>query len=430
MLESPPFAEQVAHQAFNAASPSIQSYDFRHKEYHVVLLDTPGFDDANKPDIILLEEFVEYLRKISRQGLRLSGIIYFHRINNNRMYGSAQKNLQLLTKICGDKFLRHVHLCTTMWSHIDKEIGDSREEQLKSEFWKDLIDKGAMVERFDGSHESAIAIIDNLLRRASADDTILGIQLESINEQKPLSETEAGRVVLEELQSTLQKYHHSLEEVDQQKGELEKNGYWPNSPERIELGNEREEILEKMEVLRGLEQRFLSNGAIDNLVMEEAEKLNNFSLASSESLSGFPHLPNDSPGINGNPDRLLPHPSFPRSKAAPLNQPPRPRPNQYPGSDIASGQQNEYGPLFGGPNQLGFSQSDYLQFQDRLNETSNPMQNLSIGTEQNQIISSTRSPFPPTRGQNNQPLKPPRHNSSKPFGQYSPSIYEERDFSR
>jgi hypothetical protein len=401
---------------FNAASPSIQAYTFRRKEYHILLLDTPGFDDANKPDIILLEEFVEYLRKISRRGLRLSGIIYFHRINNNRMYGSAQKNLQLLTKICGDQFLRHVHLCTTMWSHIDKEVGDSREEQLKSEFWKDLIDNGAMVERFDGSHESAIAIIDNSLRRASADNTILGIQLESINEQKPLSETEAGRVALEELQSTLQKYHHSLEDVDQQEEELEKNGYWPNSPERIELGNERGEILEKMEVLRGLEQRFLSNRAVDNLVMEEAEKLNNLSLASSESSSGFPYLPNDSPGINGNRDRLAPHLGFPRSKPAPLNQPPRPRPSQYPGRDIPPGQQNEYGPLSRGPNQYGFGQSDGLQFQDRLNETSNPMQNPSIGTEQNPIIPSALSPFPPTMGQNNPPFKPPRYNRPRPFG--------------
>jgi hypothetical protein len=380
------------------------------------LLDTPGFDDANKPDIILLEEFVEYLRYISCRGLRLSGIIYFHRINNNRMYGSAQKNLQLLLKICGDQFLRHVHLCTTMWSHIDKEIGDSREEQLKSEFWKDLIDKGAMVERFDGSHESAIAIIDNLLRRASADNTMLGIQLESIHEQKPLSETEAGRAMLDELQGTLRKYHHSLEEVDQQEEELEKNGYWPDSAERIELGNERGEILEKMEVLRGLEQRFLSNRAGDNLVMEEAERLNNLSLASSESPSGFPHLPNDSPGINGNRDRLGPHLDFPRSKSAPLNQPPRPRPNQYPGRDIASGQQNEYGPLSRGPNQHGFGQSDGLPFPDRLNETSNPMQNPSIGPEQNQTIPSTWTPFSPTMGQNNPPLQPPRYNRARPFG--------------
>jgi hypothetical protein len=416
MLESPPFAEQVTHQAFNAASPSIQPYTFRRKEYHILLLDTPGFDDANKPDIVLLEEFVEYLRKISRRGLRLSGIIYLHRINNNRMYGSAQKNLELLTKICGDKFLGHVHLCTTMWNHIDKGIGDSREEQLKSEFWKDLIDKGAMAERFDGSHESAIAIIDNLLRRASADNTTLGIQLESINEQKPLSETEAGRVMLEELRSTLRGHYDSLEEVDQQEGELEKDGYAPNSPERIELRNEREEILEKIEVSRGLEQRFLGNGAVDNLVVEEAEKPNNFSLPSSESWSSFPHLPNDSPGFNRNHDGLVPHLSSPRNKPSPQNQPPRPRPNQYPGRDVAPGQQNEYGLLSRGPSQHGSGQSDHLQFQDRLNETSNRMQNFSIGTEQNQNVPPTRSPFSPPMGQNNEPFKPPRYNRSRPFG--------------
>src|ERR1700744_965096 len=76
----------------SAGSTGILEHEFRHWELDmdVRLVDTPGFDDPNKSDHVLLGEFAEYLQHLSSQGLSLWGIIYFHSINDTRMFRSAQ----------------------------------------------------------------------------------------------------------------------------------------------------------------------------------------------------------------------------------------------------------------------------------------------------------------------------------------------------
>jgi hypothetical protein len=48
---------------------------------------------------------------------------------------------------------------TTMWTHVDEETGNRREEQLKNEFWKDLITNDSQVKRFKDTYESALDIL-------------------------------------------------------------------------------------------------------------------------------------------------------------------------------------------------------------------------------------------------------------------------------
>lgn len=73
------------------------------------------------------------------------------------MIGNPSKTLTLLRKLCGDgNLLSKVVLVTTMWDLVvPKEIGQIREEQLKADYWKGMIDLDRQVARFKRAQDVA-----------------------------------------------------------------------------------------------------------------------------------------------------------------------------------------------------------------------------------------------------------------------------------
>lgn len=67
----------------------------------VWLIDTPGFDDTETSDADVFQEIATFLARCFETGIRLSGVIYLHRITDPRMSGSAMKNLELFKLLCG-----------------------------------------------------------------------------------------------------------------------------------------------------------------------------------------------------------------------------------------------------------------------------------------------------------------------------------------
>jgi len=62
-------------------------------------------------------------------------------------------------------------IATTMWNQIGKERGLQREDELLKTFWKNMVDGGCKVERFQDSYESAWKIIGSLKKgRAEAEN--------------------------------------------------------------------------------------------------------------------------------------------------------------------------------------------------------------------------------------------------------------------
>lgn len=86
-------------------------------------------------------------------------ILYLHRISDNRMSGSAMKNLQLFRRLCGQQVMPNAVIVTTMWSYVPEELGIMREECLKEEVWKDVLGDRCRAERFKDTYESAWDII-------------------------------------------------------------------------------------------------------------------------------------------------------------------------------------------------------------------------------------------------------------------------------
>ena len=70
-------------------------------ERTVYLIDTPGFDGTNKNDTEVLSEVATWLADSYQSKIRLHGIIFLHRITDNRLQGSAKRTLAMLRKLCG-----------------------------------------------------------------------------------------------------------------------------------------------------------------------------------------------------------------------------------------------------------------------------------------------------------------------------------------
>jgi hypothetical protein len=135
-----------------------------------------------------------WLNSAYQSRIKLSGIIYLHRIVDNRMSGSAMKNLRMFKRLCGDEALSCVVLATTMWSMVSPEDGANRERELttKPEFWAGMVERGSTVLRQDNGAVSAMEIMRYIMSQRRKID--LDIQKEMAS-GKTLDETSAGKEV-------------------------------------------------------------------------------------------------------------------------------------------------------------------------------------------------------------------------------------------
>ena len=134
------------------------------------------------------------------------------------MSGSAYKNLQMFGRLCGDVSLPRTRLVTTMWDIAkDKALARDREDQLKREgdFWRTLIDGGAVAKRFDNAPASAWDIVESILRMGKDSDELL-LQEELVDQQKRLNETEAGKILYTRLQKLLAEQRKMLKELGEE----------------------------------------------------------------------------------------------------------------------------------------------------------------------------------------------------------------------
>ena len=63
------------------------------------LVDTPGYDDTYKSDTDILREIADWLGQVYQNRIKLTGIVYLHRISDVRIGGSGMKNLRMFRKL-------------------------------------------------------------------------------------------------------------------------------------------------------------------------------------------------------------------------------------------------------------------------------------------------------------------------------------------
>ena len=190
------------------ATSKVQPYSFEYLGEIITLVDTPGFDDTNRSDTEVLKEITNWTSKTYKKSQLLSGIIYLHPITHTHMEGSAMKNLRMFQRLCGEGVLENVLLTTTQWSKVDRVEGEFREDNLRDEgLWGGLIGKGATLQRFHGTRESGLELIDKLVSKTRKP---LHIQDQIVRQHMTLLETDAGRFLNEELVARKEKFKERL----------------------------------------------------------------------------------------------------------------------------------------------------------------------------------------------------------------------------
>ena len=142
--------------------------------------------------------------------VKLAGVIYFHRISDERWRRSDTRSFGWLKRICGDQTLRNVVLTTNMWGNVDPEVGAFREGQLAAEFVKPALDKGAQLLRHYNTTESAHNIIRAILRNRQA---ALQVQQELVDEGKEFYRTTVGKAINREVEESTRKLERQVDEL-------------------------------------------------------------------------------------------------------------------------------------------------------------------------------------------------------------------------
>ncbi|KAF5340897.1 hypothetical protein D9758_012199 [Tetrapyrgos nigripes] len=181
----------------------------------VLLIDTPGFDDTNHSDADILNMIATFLATMYEDGRKLAGVIYLHRISDIRMGGVSTRSFKMFRWLCGPEALRNVVLLTNVWDGVSLEVGEARENELKSEdkFWKPVLDKGAQVFRHDNTVGSAQAIVRYLVDKYPLP---LRIQTELVDEHKHLTDTAAGAELNRELMQQIEKHRDELKTLQEE----------------------------------------------------------------------------------------------------------------------------------------------------------------------------------------------------------------------
>ncbi|KAG6878828.1 hypothetical protein C0992_007406 [Termitomyces sp. T32_za158] len=167
----------------------------------VIVIDTPGFDHTTVDDREILRRIAVWLARSYHADMKLAGIIYLHEISQNNIL-PVRRNFDTFSKLCGPSAIRNVVLATTKWSDIPEKVGEKREKLLRDEHWKDMLDHGSVMLRYEGTQDSARSIIDQVLTHEPLD--AVQIQRELIDLNKILAETEAGRSLYYSLDGLLE----------------------------------------------------------------------------------------------------------------------------------------------------------------------------------------------------------------------------------
>lgn len=189
---------------------------------HVVqLVDTPGFNDTTRSNLDVLSAIAGW---IQTNKPAIAGIVYLHRINEKRFTGADRMTLKILQAMCGQHFLPHVVLCTTMWDKIpDKNVfseAEVRESELlgAEDLWSPLLARGARHMRYTGDRASGINIIEAIFEYPARSK--MEMQLELRNGECDVEDTLAGQIITAEIRKKEERLRKQRMEEDEEEREL------------------------------------------------------------------------------------------------------------------------------------------------------------------------------------------------------------------
>jgi hypothetical protein len=231
----------------------------------VILIDTPGFNDTVTEDSSVLKDISAFLAAVSvirashvdpadrhyryENKVNLAGVIYFHRISDERWRRSDTRSFGWLRRICGERTLRNVVLATNMWGNVNPEVGATREQQLVAEFVKPALDAGAQLHRHHDTTESAHEIIRAIL---SNHRETLQVQQELVDEKREFDRTTVGEEITREVSEHIRGLEQEIVELQTELETVRGREKETRSQREAEIAELREEIKKLNNELRNM----------------------------------------------------------------------------------------------------------------------------------------------------------------------------------
>ncbi|KAI0339762.1 hypothetical protein BDW22DRAFT_1399293 [Trametopsis cervina] len=254
-------------EGLKSCTSSIQlGQTFELDNSQVTLVDTPGFDDTTVSDTDILKMISGYLASAYQGGIKLSGVIYMHRISDVRVGGISRRNFGMFRKLCGDDSLKNVIIVTNMWGEVSKEKGIAREEELKTDdlLFKPVLEKGAKLMRHYNTVQSATLILRQLLDNHPQ---ALQLQRELVDERKDITQTEAGLELDREMAAQIAKHEQQMAEIrEEMKEAIDRK----DLDAKAELEEVRHELEEKTQQLALDRERVSSGYAAEKAKADES----------------------------------------------------------------------------------------------------------------------------------------------------------------
>jgi len=158
--------------------------------------------------------------------IKLTGILYLHRITDVRMSGTAFQTLRMFGKLCGDKAASRVIFVTTMWDKTSTRQGEQkekeqrqreqREKELKENYWRPMLELGARTDRFFQNKENcAQDIIKRLLDLPASEAIPTLLQEETVDQHRAVFETTAAKGLYSQMQTLLSHHKAGLENLQE-----------------------------------------------------------------------------------------------------------------------------------------------------------------------------------------------------------------------
>ncbi|KAG8920096.1 hypothetical protein FRC02_001171 [Tulasnella sp. 418] len=235
--------------SLSSETKDVTPVTYHYRGRKVILIDTPGFDDTYISDTDILRSIASWLEVSYKKQRLLNGILYLHKITENRVTGMSNRNMRLFHKLCGKDAMKNVILCSTMWEIEDRFKARNREKDLLENFWSEMNAQGARCVKHYGTQRSAFQIAGMLVKFPPV---TLDIQ-HSMAEGKSLLETEAGKWVNRELLELQAKHKKEMEELKQElKQAYEEKDTEAQAQTTAELHKLKEEIKRRGEELERL----------------------------------------------------------------------------------------------------------------------------------------------------------------------------------
>ena len=159
----------------------------------------------------------------------------------------------MFRELCGDTTLKNVVLVTNMWGEVSRDVGEAREMELSSNFFKQVLDKGAQMVRHHNTAQSAQDIIRMIMKNRPV---VLQIQRELVDEHKDIVDTAAGEAVNQELNEQIRRHQAELKEVQEQMMQALKE---KDEETRQEMEEESRKLQEQMERIKKDSEGMASN---------------------------------------------------------------------------------------------------------------------------------------------------------------------------